>query len=181
MTDCHAGERIVFSGPGGLGRLAIQYAGAMRLQVAVVGIVDEKFDLSRSLGASCIVNAALVDPSEIMQDTIPAAPAVQVTAISVSAFYHASGMVRRGGTWVLTGVPSGLFPLSIFDTVLRCLTVRGSLTGTRADMNEALAFAAAGKVRASIELAELNNVYAIQDVVRNGTLKGGAVSGTGYD
>ena len=40
------------------------------------------------------------------------------------------GMVRRGGTVSLNGLPPGDFPLSIFDTVLRGITVRGSIVGT---------------------------------------------------
>jgi propanol-preferring alcohol dehydrogenase len=45
--------------------------------------------------------------------------------------------------------------------VANCITVRGSFVGTREDMAEALAFAAAGKVKADIELLPLT---AINDV-----------------
>jgi alcohol dehydrogenase, propanol-preferring len=63
---------------------------------------------------------------------------------------------------LLTGLPPGEFPLSIFDVVFRCLTVRGSLVGTRSDLQEALAFAADGQVKANIEtttLEDVNNVF----------------------
>ena len=55
------------------------------------------------------------------------------------------GMVARGGTVSLNGLPPGTFPLSIFDTVLNGITVRGSIVGTRLDLQEALSFAAEGK------------------------------------
>ncbi|MDB6134806.1 MAG: Alcohol dehydrogenase GroES domain protein [Verrucomicrobiales bacterium] len=175
VADCHPGEWVVISGAGGLGHLAIQYARVMGLQVAVVDVAEDKLALARSLGASLTVNASVDDPVKFMQDMIGGAHAVLVTAVSTDAFSQATGMLRRGGTCVLTGLPSGSFPISIFDTVLRCLTVRGSLVGTRADMREALAFAAAGKVRPAIEIMELEDVNTVMDRLRHGTLKGRAV------
>ena len=40
-----------------------------------------------------------------------------VTAVSPKAFEQALGMVRRGGTISLNGLPPGSFPLPIFDMV----------------------------------------------------------------
>ena len=68
-----------------------------------------------------------------------------------------------GGTCVLNGLPPGEFPISIFDVVLNRYTVRGSIVGTRMDLEEALTFAAEGKVKATIEtqpLESINDVFA---------------------
>jgi len=46
-------------------------------------------------------------------------------------------------------LPPGEFPISIFDVVLSGYTIRGSIVGTRLDMEEALAFAAEGRVKAT--------------------------------
>ena len=51
-------------------------------------------------------------------------------------------MLRRGGTCALVGLPPGDFPTPIFDVVLKRLTIRGSIVGTRKDLQEALEFAA---------------------------------------
>ena len=59
-------------------------------------------------------------------------------------------MVRRKGTVSLVGLPPGEFPTPIFDVVLKRITVRGSIVGTRRDLDEAIAFAAEGKVRSEI-------------------------------
>ena len=67
-------------------------------------------------------------------------------------------MLRRGGTCVLNGLPPGEFSVSIFDVVLNRYTVRGSIVGTRLDLEEALAFAAEGKVKATIETLPLNSI-----------------------
>ena len=59
-------------------------------------------------------------------------------------------MLRRGGTLVCNGLPTGDFPVSIFDTVLNGITIRGSIVGTRLDLQESLDMAAAGKVKATV-------------------------------
>ena len=66
-------------------------------------------------------------------------------------------MVRRGGTISLNGLPPGSFPL-IFDMVLNGITVRGSIVGTRLDLQEALEFADAVKVRATVATERLENI-----------------------
>jgi cytochrome c5 len=81
-------------------------------------------------------------------------------------------MLRRGGTRVLNGLPPGEFPVSIFDVVLNGYTLRGSIVGTRIDPEEALAFAADGMVKATIETQPLE---AINDVFAR--LKQGKVNG----
>lgn len=57
----------------------------------------------------------------------------RLTAVSTMAFKQAIGMLRRGGTCVLNGLPPGEFPVSIFDLVLNGYTIRGSIVGTRLD------------------------------------------------
>ena len=79
-----------------------------------------------------------------------------VTAVSPIAFEHALGMVRRAIS--LNGLPPGSFPLPIFDMVLNGITVRGSIVGTRLDLQEALEVAGAGKVRATVATERLENI-----------------------
>src|SRR5204862_3384759 len=86
-----------------------------------------------------------------------------VTAVSRSAFGQAIGMLRPRGVCALVGLPPGEFPTPIFDVVLRRLTIRGSIVGTRKDLQEALAFAADGHVKATIEtqpLEAINDLFA---------------------
>lgn len=78
-------------------------------------------------------------------------------------------MVGRGGTVSLTGLPPGAFPLSIFDTVLNGITVRGSIVRTRLDLQEALQFAAQGKVRSTVETAALEDInFQVELVLHRG-------------
>jgi propanol-preferring alcohol dehydrogenase len=175
VADCKPGDWFVVSGVGGLGHLAVQYAKAMGLRVAVVDVGEDKLDLARSLGATVTVNARAVDPVKAIQEATGGAHGVLITAVSKEAFAQGTGMLRRGGTCVLNGLPPGNFPLSIFDVVFRCITIRGSLVGTRSDMKEALAFAAAGQVKARIEMSTLDNVNEILQRLREGKVNGRVV------
>lgn len=173
--DAKPGDWVVVSGVGGLGHLAVQYAGAMGLHVAAVDVADDKLALARELGAELTVNAEVEDPAAKIQKEIGGSHGVLITAVSPPAFRQGLGMLRRGGTCVLVGLPPGDFPAPIFDIVLKRLTVRGSIVGTRKDMQEALQFAAEGKVRAAVETQPLGAVNEVFARLRRGDVRGRVV------
>jgi len=175
VTDTRPGDWVAISGIGGLGHMAVQYARAMGLNVVAVDIDDAKLKLAVELGAALTVNALHTDPAAFIRKEIGGAQGVLVTAVSPKAFQQAMGMVRRGGTVSLNGLPPGDFPLSIFDTVLNGITVRGSIVGTRLDLQEALDFAAAGKVRATVATDSLENINDVFSRMRRGEIEGRVV------
>jgi len=175
MTETKAGQWVVISGIGGLGHMAVQYAKAMGFNVAAVDIDDGKLDLARRLGAEVTVNAREMDPAAYLKKEIGGAHGALVTAVSPIAFKQAMGMTRRGGTIALNGLPAGEFPISIFDMVLNGTTVRGSIVGTRQDLQEALDFAGEGKVKATVSTEKLENVNAVFDRMREGQIEGRVV------
>ena len=144
----------------------------MGLHVAAIDIGPEKLQLARTLGAEITVNAKHEDPVTVIQKEIGGAHGALVTAVSLPAFKQALGMLRRGGTCVLTGLPPGEFPVSIFDLVLNGQTVRGSIVGTRKDLEEALQFAAEGKVKATIEKQPLSSINYVFDRLKRGKVNG---------
>lgn len=152
--------------------MAVQYAKAMGLNVAAVDVDDKKLALAATLGASLTVNALTTDPISFIKKEIGGAHGVLVTAVSIKAFEQAQGMLRRGGTVVLNGLPPGSFPLSIFNMVLDGITVRGSIVGTRLDLQESLAFAAEGKVKAAVTTERLENINTVFDQMRHGKING---------
>ena len=171
-TDTRPGDWVVVSGIGGLGHMAVQYAKAMGLNVVAVDISDAKLQLAKKLGASLAVNARETDPAAFVKKEIGGAQGVLVTAVSPKAFEQALGMLDRGGTVALVGLPPGSFPLPIFDTVLNGITVRGSIVGTRADLQEALNFAGAGKVKATVASEPLENINQIFARMHAGDIDG---------
>ena len=172
MTEARPGDWVVISGIGGLGHMAVQYAIAMGLNVAAVDIDDEKLEFAKKLGATVTVNAKNIDPGEYLKQEIGGAHGVLVTAVSAIAFDQALSMVRRGGTIVFNGLPTGDFPVSIFDTVLNGITIRGSIVGTRLDLQESLNMAAAGKVKATVTAEPLENINDIFERMRQGKIEG---------
>lgn len=172
MTEAKPGDWVVISGIGGLGHMAVQYAKAMGFNVAAVDVADDKLALARRLGATVTVNAANADPAAYLQKEIGGAHGVLVTAVSRKAFEQALGMVRRGGTIALNGLPPGDFPLPIFSMVLNGITVRGSIVGTRLDLQESLEYAAAGKVKATVKAEKLDNINDIFQRMHKGQIEG---------
>ncbi len=172
-TEARPGEWIAISGIGGLGHVAIQYAKAMGLHVVALDVAEEKLALARSLGAELAINAGAPDAiSQVLKQTGGGAHGVLVTAVSPPAFSQALQFVRRKGTVSLVGLPPGDFATPIFDVVLKRITLRGSIVGTRKDLAEAIEFASEGKVKAHIHqrsLEDINGVFA--------DLKAGKVDG----
>ncbi len=172
-TETRPGEWVVIFGVGGLGHVAIQYAKAMGMKVIGIDITEDKLKLAREAGADHAVNALDKDAVDrVAKITGGGAHGVLVTAVSTPAFAQALQMVRRKGTVSLVGLPPGEFPTPIFDVVLKRITVRGSIVGTRRDLDEAIAFAAEGKVKAEITTAPLSEINTIFDKMKAGKIDG---------
>jgi len=173
-TEVKPGESVVISGIGGLGHMAVQYAKAMGMNVIAVDIDDKKLELAKSLGASITINAKTEDPVEKLAGQ-GGAEGVLITAVSTSSFSQGFNMLSRKGTMSLVGLPPGDFPLPIFDTVLSRKTIRGSIVGTRLDLEESLKFAAEGKVKSHYSVDKLENINDIFDRMEKGQIEGRVV------
>lgn len=171
-TEVRPGEWVVISGIGGLGHVGVQYAKAMGMRVAAVDIADDKLALATQHGAEVVVNAATDDPIGAIQAQTGGAHGVLVTAVHPDAFGQAIGMARRGGTIVFVGLPPGNFPAPIFDIVLKGLTVRGSIVGTRQDMIEALDFYARGLIHPTVSTRSLEEINDIFEEMKDGVIDG---------
>jgi propanol-preferring alcohol dehydrogenase len=171
-TEANPGEWVAISGVGGLGHVAVQYAKAMGFNVAALDVDAAKLELARELGADLAVDCRNADSVKQLVKQTGGMHGVLVTAVSTSAFGQAIGIVRRKGTIVLNGLPPGDFPTPVLPVVLKRITLRGSIVGTREDLAEALAFVAAGKVKARVSVEPLE---AVNDVFAR--MEAGAISG----
>jgi propanol-preferring alcohol dehydrogenase len=177
-ADVRPGQWVTVLGVGGLGHIAIQYAVAMGLRVAAVDVDDAKLRLARRLGAEVAVNATQGDPAAAVRKRTGGTHGAIVTTASPRAFEQAVGLLRGGGTCVYIGLPGGKkdwIRSSIAALVGTELTVRGSNVGTRADLAEAIAFAANGLVTAKIERQPLGRVNQVLDRMRKGKILGRVV------
>jgi|TARA_R100000501_G_scaffold8550_1_gene17395 propanol-preferring alcohol dehydrogenase len=174
-TEVKPGQWVVISGIGGLGHMAVQYARAMGMRIIAVDIAEDKLALARTLGAEKAIDAASPDAAEEVQKRIGGAHGALVTASGTAAFAQAAAMLRRRGTMAMVGLPPGSFPVPIFDTVLRRLTIRGSIVGTRLDLAEALDFAARGEVVPRFSWGSLQEINEIFERMRTGGITGRVV------
>lgn len=151
-------DLAVVVGVGGLGHLALQYAKAAGATVAAVDLFDDKLELARELGADITINALDEDPVEVLQSHGGADQAI-VTAVSPRAFEQAFESLRRGGTMSLVGLPAeNEMTLPIFQTVLKGITVKGSIVGTRVDLQEVFELHRAGHTKVMYETRRLDSV-----------------------
>ena len=175
-TEAKAGEWVAISGIGGLGHVAVQYAKAMGFNVAALDIDEAKLALAKRLGADLTVDCRDANAVKgLVKQTGGGAHGVLVTAVSTAAFGQAIGIVRRKGTIVLNGLPPGDFPTPVLPVVLKRITLRGSIVGTREDLAEALAFAADGKVAAEVAIEPLDAVNDVLDRMERGAINGRVV------
>jgi len=175
-TEARPGEWLAVSGVGGLGHVAIQYGKVMGLRVIALDVSSDKLALARMVGAELTCNANDPDAiQQVLRATGGGAHGVLITAPSTRAFNQGIALARRHGTISLVGLPPGNFPMPIFDVVLKRLTIRGSIVGTRKDLDEALEFAIDRRVIAQVHerpLAAINDVF---EGLRGGTVEGRCV------
>ncbi|KMO71449.1 alcohol dehydrogenase AdhP [Mycolicibacterium chlorophenolicum] len=175
VTDTRPGQWVAISGIGGLGHVAVQYATAMGLRVVAIDVDDSKLALATSLGAEVVVNARTADVVAEVRNATGGVHGVLVTAVHPEAFGQAIGLARRGGTIVFVGLPPGDFPASIFDIVLKGLTIRGSIVGTRQDMVEAIDFFARGLIHPTVHTAALDDINTVFADMEQGRIDGRVV------
>jgi propanol-preferring alcohol dehydrogenase len=161
-------ERVAIFGVGGLGHLAIQYARLVGGTVIGVDIEDEKLALAVELGADHTVNARTTDVVAALEELGGVDVAV-VLAVIPEVFEQAFASLRRGGRLVCVGLPpesEGPMSLPIFPTVLKGISVIGSIVGTREDLAEVFALHAQGRTRVIAETRKIDQVNeSIEDVL----------------
>lgn len=164
-------ERVAIFGVGGLGHLAVQYARIMGGLVVAVDIEKHKLDLAIELGADRVINAKTQDPVVELQKLGGADVAV-VLAASPRVFEQAFSSLARGGRLICVALPADqTMSISIFETVLKGISVIGSIVGTRQDLAEVFELHAEGKTRVIAEGRKLEQVNeAIAEVLSGDVL-----------
>ncbi len=161
-------DLVAVFGIGGLGHLALQYAKIAGASVVAVDLLDSKLALATRLGADHTVNAAEQDPVEVIQDLGGADQAVCL-AVSPRAFEQAFASLKRGGTLSMVALPADNdMTLPIFETVLKGITVQGSIVGTRNDLQEVFELHAQGRTKVEYQTRDLATVNEDFEAVERG-------------
>ncbi|MFE9425120.1 alcohol dehydrogenase AdhP [Kitasatospora sp. NPDC006697] len=158
LSGARPGTRVLVSGIGGLGHLALQYARIFGAETVAVDITDDKLALAGELGADHVIDARTQDVAAEVQRLGGADAAVSL-AVSNASFRAAYDALRRGGTLVLVALPAeGVLELPVFDTVLNGTKVVGSIVGTRQDLAEVFRLHQLGRTRVIRESRQLDEV-----------------------
>jgi alcohol dehydrogenase, propanol-preferring len=173
-SEVAPGQRVAIFGIGGLGHLAVQIAHSMGAEVIAADVDDAKLALARESGADGTVN--LSEPHAAAELRAGGGVHLALVATPARAAYDiAFTTPRAGGAVMIVGLPSE--PLT-FDAVRfarnesRVLT---SVVGTRQDLRETLALAAAGKLRCHVETRPLAQINEILTAMQRGALLGRVV------
>ena len=161
-------DLVAVFGIGGLGHLALQYAKIAGATVVAVDLLDSKLKLAEQLGADHTVNAAEADPVEVIQDLGGADQAI-VLAVAPRAFEQAFASLKRGGTLSMVALPADNdMTLPIFETVLKGITVQGSIVGTRNDLQEVFELHAQGRTKVEYDTRDLASVNEDFEAIERG-------------
>ena len=165
------GQRLAVFGIGGLGHLAVQLGRALGADVMAIDVSDEKLELARSFGAAVTLNAATTDPVKELRRTGRVHVAL-VTSAAKAAYDAAFSSLRPTGTLLVVGLPAENI---CFPPILMAageIRIHASTVGTRQDLREVLAMAAAGKVRCQVVARPLAQANEALDQLRNGQVSG---------
>ena len=165
------GERLAIFGIGGLGHLAIQIGRALGVEILAIDVSDEKLALAESLGAKTGLNANSSNVVKTLRGR-GGAHVVLVTSAAKAAYEMAFSCVRPTGTLLVVGLPAE--PIC-FPAILMAageVRIQASAVGTRQDLKDVLAMAAAGQVRCSTAAYPLARANEVLDRLREGKVSG---------
>jgi alcohol dehydrogenase, propanol-preferring len=165
------GQRLAVFGIGGLGHLAVQFGRAFGAEVTAIDISPEKLELARSSGASDTFNSATTDAAKQLRRKGGVHVSL-VTSAAKSAYDTAFSCVRPTGTLLVVGLPAENI---CFPPILMAageVRIRATAVGTRQDLREVLALAAAGKVRCQVAAWPLAQANEALNLLRKGKVSG---------
>jgi alcohol dehydrogenase, propanol-preferring len=167
VTHPQPGETAMVVGIGGLGHLGLQYARIFGSRTVAVDVHDEKLQLAKDLGADHVVDARGDQQAEL--EAIGGVDVALVTVPSPAAMRAAHAALNPNGRLVLVGLPAdNRLELPVFETVLKGISVIGSLVGTRNDLTECFDLHARGLTRVVTEGRRLEDVNACFEEVLAG-------------
>jgi propanol-preferring alcohol dehydrogenase len=165
------GQLLAVFGIGGLGHLAVQFGQALRAEVVAIDISEEKLALARSLGASSTIDASTNNVIKELRSRGGVHVSL-VTSAARASYEMAFHSLRPTGALLVVGLPAD--PIC-FPAILMAageIHIQASTVGTRQDLREVLAMAAAGNVRCQVAARPLTEVNEALDQLRSGKVSG---------
>jgi alcohol dehydrogenase, propanol-preferring len=173
-SNIQFGQRLAVFGVGGLGHLAVQIGVGLGAIVSAVDVSEEKLAQAKSLGASTILNATTTSVVRELR-RVGGMHTALVTSASKAAYDAAFPCVRGGGMLLVVGLPSESICFPAISMAASEVRIRASSVGTRQDLREVLAMAAAGKIRSQVTPRPLAQANEVLSELRRGAISGRVV------
>jgi alcohol dehydrogenase, propanol-preferring len=171
QAKVHPGQRLAVFGVGGLGHLAVQIGVELGANVTAIDVSEEKLAQARYLRASTTLNAASVNVVKELRRA-GGVHAALVTSAAKAAYDTAFRCVRPTGMLLVVGLPAESLCFPAIQMAALEVRIQASSVGTREDLREVLALAAAGKVRCQTAVRSLAQVNEAFQQVRDGQVSG---------
>jgi alcohol dehydrogenase/propanol-preferring alcohol dehydrogenase len=141
-------QAVVVIGAGGVGLAAIAVLRALgHGAIIAVDLSADKRSAALAAGADEALDGASGDIRDRLLER-PIAGLIDFVGSNATAEL-AAAVLPKGGTLILVGIGGGELTLSVAGTIFRAHTIRGSLTGSIAELRAVLDLAAEGRLAAT--------------------------------
>ncbi|CCD68476.2 alcohol dehydrogenase [Caenorhabditis elegans] len=172
-SEVKSGQIVAVTGAGGgLGSFAIQYARAMGMRVVAIDHPSKEAHC-KSLGAEWFVDAFGTEDivAHIREITDGGAHGVVNFAAAKVPMEKALEYVRKRGTVVFVGLAKdSKILVDTIPLIFNAVKIKGSIVGSRLDVNEAMDFVARGAVNVPLELVKLEDVAEVYTKMHDGKI-----------
>eukprot|EP01071_Lankesteria_metandrocarpae_P012124 Lankesteria_metandrocarpae@DN5501_c0_g1_i1.p1 len=180
VSNVKPSEWVVITGAaGGLGHVACQYAKAMGMRVVAMTrkVSEKKEKMFKSYGVDYILDLSLEGAKDgVMKATDQrGANGVIILAPNPGDTETAQEYCGARASIVLVGLVGHKVSLDVFTALGKQLCVKGSSSGNRSDLAEALEIAARGKVKCEVEVRKFSEMNTVLDQIRTGGIAGRVV------
>jgi D-arabinose 1-dehydrogenase-like Zn-dependent alcohol dehydrogenase len=155
------GDLVAVQGIGGLGHLGVQWANKFGYRVAAVGRGPENAELAKKLGAHLYIDSKNTNAAEELQK-LGGAKVILATAPSSQAMSDLVPGLGKNGSMLVVGAGAGNIEVSPVSLIFGNKRLQGWASGTAADSEDTMKFAALTGIRAMIEkypLEKVNEAY----------------------
>jgi NADPH:quinone reductase-like Zn-dependent oxidoreductase len=173
LAELRAGQTLLlWGGAGSVGSMAISIARSLGVRAIVSASTAEKRALALRLGAELALDPRDPHLEERVRAAAPAGVDAVLDYVGAETFPRSFGLLKKGGQLLVCGMIGGReAPLSLHQTYLRHVTIRGLYLGTVDELRALVALAAAGRVRpfvgATLPLERAAEAQALLESRRN--------------
>lgn len=169
------GTTAVVIGIGGLGHFGLQFLRELSpARLVAVDVAESKRSLALELGADLALDPASDDVAAAVKAGGEGAAAVLDFVGADSTLATAAACVGRQGIVEIVGLAGGSLPYSFMGMPTESV-VAGSMWGTRNELEEVLALAAAGRLSFHVERHPLEAINEVFNRLKAGEIVGRAV------